>query len=168
MSTATGTSTNPTTFTHVTTFFADKMLLLLGNIIRDSGLDMAHFASSRKNLEHGIKVWLESGHLRKVTLEIFKPGTKTLIRRWDLDWDKCDAAESGFWVDIIDIKYHLKKQGVIAADCPYRFLIDNKPGRPSIPGWSTTEYTSTGSLKLYSLGTTISAGGNGSRTSYWK
>ncbi len=38
--------------------------------------------------------------------------TRDLIRRWDLEWDKCDAAETGFWVDIADIKYHLKKAGV--------------------------------------------------------
>src|SRR4051812_45453634 len=115
MSTATATAT--TTFTHVTNYFADKMLMLLGNIIRDSGLSMTQFTSVRSVLEQGIKTWLQSGHLRKVTLEIFKPGSTTLVRRWDLDWDKCDAAESGFWVDIADIKYHLAKAGVVTTHC---------------------------------------------------
>src|SRR5262245_47268055 len=115
MSTATATST--TTFTHVTTYFADKMLMLIGNIIRDSGLSMRPCESSRSTLEQGLKTWLQSGHLVKVTLEIFKPGTTTLIRRWDLDWNKCDAAEAGFWVDIADIKYHLAKAGVVPSSC---------------------------------------------------
>jgi hypothetical protein len=129
---------------------------------------MAHFSSSRPNLEKGLKAWLLSGHLRKVTLEIFKPGTKTLIRRWDLDWDKCDAAETGFWVDVADIRYHLQKQGVIAKNCTYGFLVDCKPGYPAVAGWSTTTYADTTGLTLHSLGTTISAGGYGSRAAYWK
>lgn len=164
----TGTATVTTTFTHVTTYFADKMLMLLGNIIRDSGLSMTQFTSIRSVLELGIKTWLESDHLRSVTLEIFKPDTTTLIRRWDLDWDKCDIAESGFWVDIRDIKYHLAKAGVLAADCTYSFLVDTKPGRPTVPGWGTGKYADTGGLKQFCLGTTVSAGGYGSRTSYWK
>jgi hypothetical protein len=166
MSTATATVT--TTFTHVTTYFADKMLMLVGNIIRDSGLSMSHLASSRSTLELGLKTWLQSGHLLKVTLEIFKPGTTSLIRRWDLDWNKCDAAESGFWVDVADIKYHMAKAGVVPSNCSYKFLVDTRPGEPTVPGWSKTNYASTSGLKEFSLGTTISGGTYGSRTSYWK
>ena len=166
MSTATATVT--TTFTHVTTYFADKMLLLLGNIIRDSGLNMTSFSSIRPNLEQGIKTWLQSGHLNKVTLEIFKPGTTSLIRRWDLEWDKCSAAEAGFWVDVSDIKYHMQKAGIIAAACTYRFVVDTKPGEPNVAGWGKTNFSDTTGLKQFSLGTTISGGGYGSRTSYWK
>jgi len=162
------TATLTSTFSHVVTHFSDKMLMLLGNIIRDSGLSMEKFIEDRSILELGLKTWLQSGHLRKVTLEIFKPGTRDLIRRWDLDWDKCDAAETGFWVDIADIKYHLKKAGVMASDCPYRFLVDNKDGRPDVPNFTKTEYADTTGLKQYSLGTTISGGSYGSRTSYWK
>jgi hypothetical protein len=165
--TAVTTGTATATRTQVATHFADKMLLLLGNIIRDSGLDMADFTSRRAEIEKGIKSWIISGHLRKVTLEIFKPGTKSLIRRWDLDWDKCDAAESGFWVDVADIRYHLKKNGVIAKDCLYGFLFDCKPGYRPLPGWTTGTYADTTGLKLRSLGTTITAGSYGSRTSYW-
>jgi hypothetical protein len=165
---STATATAATTFTHVTKYFADKMLMLLGNIIRDSGLSMTQFTSIRSVLELGIKAWLQSGHLRKVTLQIFKPGTTTLVRRWDLDWDKCDAAESGFWVDIADIKYHLAKAGVVPADCTYNFLVDTKPEEPSVPGWGKGSYADTTGLKQFSLGTTVSAGGYGSQTSYWK
>jgi hypothetical protein len=167
MSTATATGTAATTFTHVTTYFADKMLMLLGNIIRDSGLSMTHFASNRAVLELGLKTWLQSGHLRKVTLEIFTPNA-SLIRRWDLDWDKCNAAETGFWVDVADIKYHLAKAGVVPTNCTYRFLTDTKPGRPAVHGWQDSSYSDTSGLKQFSLGTTISGGSYGSRTSYWK
>jgi len=162
------TATLSSTFSHVVTHFSDKMLMLLGNIIRDSGLSMTKFSDERSILERGLKTWLQSGHLRKVTLEIFKPGTRDLIRRWDLEWDKCEAAETGFWVDIADIKYHLRKAGVISADCPYRFLVDTEPGEPAVAGFTTAPYSDTTGLKQYSLGTTISGGSYGSRTSYWK
>ncbi len=162
------TSTSATTFTHVTTYFADKMLMLLGNIIRDSGLSMSHFTSNRETLERGLKAWLQSGHLRKVTLEIYHPGTTSLIRRWDLDWDKCETAEAAFYVDVEDIKYHMRKLGVISTSCGYEFIVDTKPGKPAVSGWSTANYADTTGLKLFSLGTTISGGSYGSRTSYWK
>jgi hypothetical protein len=162
------TATLTTTYTHVVTHFADKMLMLLGNIIRDSGLSISKFASDRSILERGIKTWLQSGHLKKVTLEIFKPNSTVLIRRWDLEWDQCEAAEASFWVDINDIKYHLNKTGVVASDCPYRFVVDNRDGRPDVLGFSSTTYSDSSNLKQYSLGTTISGGGYGSRTSYWK
>lgn len=165
---STGTATSASTFTHVTTYFADKMVMLLGNIIRDSGLDMADFSSTRNSLEQGIKIWLQSGHLKKVTLEIFKPGTTTLIRRWDLEWDKCDTAEAGFWVDIADIKYHMAKLGVIAKNCGYRILVDRKPGYQVLDGWGFASFADTSALKQFSLGATISAGGNVARAAYWK
>lgn len=164
----TATATYTTSFTHVVTHFSDKMLMLLGNIIRDSGLSMSTFSSERSTLERGLKTWLQSGHLRKVTLEIFKPNTRELIRRWDLEWDKCEAAEIGFWVDVADIKYHLKKSGYLSTDCPYRFVVDNRPGRPDVDGFSSTEFSDTTGLKQYSLGATITGGGYGSQTSYWK
>ncbi len=165
---STGTATSVTTFTHVTTYFADKMLMLLGNIIRDSGLSMSNFSSQRAELENGIKVWLQSNHLNKVTLEIFKPGTSTLIRRWDLEWDKCNTAEAVFWVDIADIKYHMAKLGVIAGDCSYSILVDRKPGFQELPGWGVGKYADTSALKQFSLGAAISAGGNVARATYWK
>ena len=165
---STGTSTTTGTFTHVTTYFADKMLMLLGNIIRDSGLSMSHFTSNRATLELGLKTWIQSGHLLKLTLEIFKPGTTSLIRRWDLDWDKCDNAEAGFWVDVADIKYHMAKLGVIPAACDYNFIVDRRPGWAPVDGWVIASYADTTGLKQFSLGTTISAGGYGSRTFYWK
>jgi HORMA domain-containing protein len=166
--TASATSTSVVTLVYVATHFTDKMLLLLGNIIRESGLSMTYFTSNRATLERGIKTWLLSGHLRKVTLEVFKPGTQTLIQRWDLDWDKCDAAETLFWVDVVDIRYHIKKTGVIPSTCGYNFLVDTAPGHPAVAGWGTGTYADTSGLKQYSLGTTISGGGYGSRTTYYK
>jgi hypothetical protein len=168
MSVATSTSTSAVTLVYVATHFTDKMLMLLGNIIRDSGLSMTYFTSIRATLERGIKAWLISGHLRKVTLEIFNPGTETLIRRWDLDWDKCAAAEALFWVDVGDIRYHIKKSGAVSTDCGYKFLADTAPGRPNVEGWGEGKYADTSGLKQYSLGTTISGGGHGSRTTVWK
>ena len=164
----TATATLTTSFVQVVTHFTDKMLMLLGNIIRDSGLSMSKFTNDRSILERGLKTWLASGHLRTVTLEIFKPGTRELIRRWDLEWDKCEAAEIGFWVDVADIKYHLRKSGVLASDCPYRFIVDTVPGEPHVDGFSSTTYSDTSGLKQYSIGTTISGGSYGTRTSYWK
>jgi hypothetical protein len=168
MSTTAASGTSVASFTQVTKFFADKMMMLLGNIVRDSGLDMATFTANRTALERGLKTWLQSGHLISISLEIFAPGTTTLVRRWDLDWDKCDAAEAVFWADVVDIKYHLGKLGVHPSNYWYRFIVDRKPGFPAVEGWSKAEFADTSKLKKHCIGTTISAGGHGSRATYWK
>jgi len=68
------TSVSVNTFTHSTAYVTDKMLSSLKWIIFWSGLDHDKLTRNWASLELGIKTWLRSRHLERVTLEIYLPG----------------------------------------------------------------------------------------------
>src|SRR5260370_316456 len=138
--------TTSTTHTHVITYLTEMMLYSLGNIIRDSGLDMERFADNRVNYERGIKEWLTSGHLEKVILEVFDPATAALVRRWDFELEVDGDGDLGFWFDGADIRYHLLKSGKIPSKCGYALIVATKPGRPDVAGWTPCTLRDTGQL----------------------
>src|SRR5207302_7692659 len=81
----------------VCAYATDKMLLSLGNIIRDSGLPMDTFVNNRSTYERGVKTWMFSGHFELLMLEVYDPLTDNLIRRWDFDWSPDGNGELGLW-----------------------------------------------------------------------
>lgn len=164
---STGTSTTVYSRVQTINYLTDQILLSLKDIIVRSGLDPGKFAGDWGLYERGIKAWLTSGHLEMVVLEVFDKNTDALIRRWDISVYQDSAGYSGLWADPENIRYTLAKLGKVPSQCSYKVLIDNKPGRPDVEGWSPGSYRSTGNLKTFGVGTTISANGQGTRTNYW-
>jgi len=156
------------TYTHTVTHLTDKLLTSISNIIRDSGLDMGRFCRTRETLEEGIKAWLDSGHLEYVVLEIYEPGTEKLIKLWKFEVFTDGTGEQGFWFDGADIRYHLQKAGAVPSRCDYNVKVQNKFGEPAVAGWSSCQFRDASALRQYSLGTTISVGNSGARTSYYR
>ncbi len=154
-------------YTHSVVYVADNILKSIKDIIRDSGLDPAAFVGDWEINLRGISTWLATGDLRKVVLEIFDPATDALILRWDLDivyaWSGGDGS---FWTDTDQLKYAIRKAGLVPSQARYRFLLDNKPGRPDVAGWSSTSFRSTDGMIRQSLGSTIEHNGLGASTSY--
>lgn len=164
MNTSTVTFTYANTVTHVT----DKMLQSLLNIIRWSGLNPTKLTAEWQDLSNAIKTWISSGHFETAVLEVFDPSSPDgLIGRWDLNL-AYDFDETEMWADIGAIKYAIFKAGLYSANCDYRIVISNKPGRPDIPGWGSTTLRSTDGLSQFSIGTTIGAGSLGGSASYWR
>lgn len=163
------TAVSVNTYTHSVTFVADNILKSFKDIIRLSGLDPSNFASNWEVYMRGIRTWLDSQHLRCVTLEIFHPKTDALIGRWDMDvvysWSSGDG---NFWIDTEQVKYAILKAGVAPSDANYRLVLDNKPGRPTVDGWSGTEYRSTEGFARQSLGSTVEHSGLGASAAYWR
>lgn len=155
-------------YTHTVTHMTDKLVTSISNIIRDSGLDMAKFCRTREALEAGIKAWLDSGHLEYVVLEIYEPGSEKLIKLWKFEVFTDGSGEQGFWFDSADIRYHLQKAGVVSSRCEYSVKVETKPNEPAVPGWSKCNFRDASALRQYNLGTTISVGSTGARTSYYR
>lgn len=82
-----------------------------------------------------IKTWLGTGDLRKVILEIYNPATDKLVTRWDIDivygWSDGDGS---FWTDTEQLKYAIKKAGLLPSQAKYKLMLDTKPGRPDVEG----------------------------------
>lgn len=156
-------------YTHSVTYVADNILKSLKDIIRLSGLDPAKFADDWEVNQRGIRSWLDSGHLELVTLEIYHPDTDALITRWDItvvyQWSSGDGS---FWTDTDQLRYAILKAGVVPSQAKYRLIVQNKPGRPDVDGWSSTNFRSTDGMVRQSLGATVQHQGLGANAAYWR
>lgn len=157
------------TYTHSVTYVADNILKSLKDIVRLVGLDPTNLVNGWESNLRALRIWLESGDLRQVNLEIYDPTTNALITRWDLDiaygWSSDDGS---FWTDTEQLKYAIRKTGVAPSAAHYRLIMNNKPGRPDVPGWSPTSYRSTEGMVRQSLGSTIEHSGLGASAAYWR
>jgi len=113
---------------------------------------------------------IASGHLERVSLEIFHPLTGSLIFRWDMDvvYGWSTSGDGSFWTDTDQLKYHIRKAGMAPSDAKYSLLMKNRPGYAQVSGWGSTEYRSTDGMTRQSLGLTIEHYGLGAGTAYWR
>lgn len=157
------------TYTHSVVYVADNILKSLKDIIREVGLDPSKLMGDYETNMRALRAWLSSQDLRQVNLEIYDPNTDVLITRWDLDIAYGWSADDGsFWTDTDQLKYAIRKAGVAPSTARYRLLMDNKPGRPDVNGWSPTTYRSTAGMVRQSLGSTIEHSGLGASAAYWR
>lgn len=156
-------------YTHSITYVADNILKSFKDIIRLSGLNPAGLVNSWSSKMLALQTWIASGHLKKVVLEIYDPRSGALIVRWDIDvvygWSSGDGS---FWTDTEQLKYHIRKAGVAPSEASYELLMETRPGRPDVAGWSSCNYRSTNGMVRQSLGATIEHSGLGANTAYWR
>jgi hypothetical protein len=157
------------TYTHSVVYLADNIMKSMKDIIRLSGLDPANLVDDWASTMTALRTWLESRHLDMVVLEIFDPVTDQLVGRWDIDVVySTGAGDGGFWTDTEQIKYHVRKAGLMPSQARYRLLLKNKPGRPDVDGWGPASYRSTDGFSRHSLGSTIEHNGLGGNAAYWR
>ena len=158
------------TYTHSVVYVADNILKSMKDIIRLSGLDPSGLVDDWQSKMRALQTWLSSGHLETVILEIFDPKTDELVGRWDIDviYSTGLGGDGGFWTDTDQIKYAVRKAGLLPSEARYRLLLQNKPGRPDVEGWGAAVYRSTSGFARHSLGSTIEHNGLGGNAAYWR
>jgi hypothetical protein len=147
------------------------MLRGLKSIIAGSGLDTKKIVSQWGILEHGVAVWLKSGHLSKLILEVWAEGNSArLIGRFDftIDYVYGSDGEGDLWLDSAAVAWIIKKHGLYPANCSYRIVADTSDGAPAVDGWSTTRLVSTSGLTQHSIGAVVGGGTVGATLSYWR
>ncbi len=156
-------------YTHSVTYVAENILKSLKDIILLSGLSPAKMTGDWGVLLRGISTWIETKNLETVTLEIYDPATNRLVKRWDVavsyTWD---GNEGSFWTDTDQLRYAIKKAGVVPSEALYSVLVRTKDGRYDLQGWSPTSYRSTEGMVKQSLGTTVQHNGLGANASFWR
>lgn len=156
-------------YTQSVVYVADNILKSLKDIIRLSGLDPTKLVNDWAVLLRGLSAWIESRHLESVTLEIFDPKTDGLLFRWDIEvvytWN---VSAGTFWTDTDQLKWAIKKAGLVPSQADYRLSVHNKPGRPDVSGWSSCTLRSTDGMVRQSLGTTVEHNGLSANTTYWR
>lgn len=157
------------TYTHSVTYVADNILKSFKDIIRMSGLDPSNLVSSWESKMRALQTWLDTGDLERVVLEVFNPKTGALIVRWDIDivynWS---CGDGSFWTDTDQLKYHIRKAGLAPSDAGYEMLLQTKPTRPDVEGWSRGACRSNEGMVRHSLGSTIEHYGLGGSAAYWR
>ena len=156
-------------FTHSVVYVADNILKSLKDILLYSGLDPGKLAFKRDVLHRGISTWIESGHLRRIVLEVYDPTSDKLVGRWDIEISyEWTGGDGQFWTDTDAIQFAIRKAGVLPARAEYTILVDIAPGYPPVAGWLTTTFRSTAGMIEQRIGTTIEASGLGGGISYYR
>jgi hypothetical protein len=143
------------------------MLLVLKEIIREIGLDPAHFTDDFDTYEDAVSTWLASRHLQRITLEVYDPRTDGLATRWDIDVIYSTVGDGKLWVDTSAVRYAIAKAGIAPSSCSYDIKLKNAPGRPDVPGWGPCDFRSTDGFRRYSTGSTVGGNGLAAQTAYW-
>jgi hypothetical protein len=156
-------------YTQSVTYVADNILKSLKDVILLSGLDPDKLVGDWKVLVRGVSTWIESKHLETVTLEIYDPSSNKLITRWDVSVSYAWSFDAGtFWTDTDQLRYAIKKAGLVPAQADYRVVVSNKDGRPNVEGWSKCTLRSTDGMVRQSLGATVEHNGLSANAAYWR
>lgn len=156
-------------YTQSVTYVADNILKSLKDIILLSGLDPDKLVGDWKVLVRGVSTWIESEHLQTVALEIYDPSSSKLITRWDVSVEYSWSSDAGtFWTDTDQLRYAIKKAGIVPSQAAYRVVVSNKDGRPHVEGWSKCTMRSTDGMVRQSLGATVEHNGLSANGAYWR
>lgn len=156
-------------YTHSVTYVADNILKSLKDIIRLSGLDPTNFVDDWETNMRAVKTWLNTGDLHTVLLEIYNPIDDEMIFRWDIEivYGGSDG-DGSFWTDTEQLKYAIRKAGLVPSQAKYTLLLVTNPNRPDVEGWSRGSYRSIEGMVKQSLGSTVEHNGLGAQAGYWR
>lgn len=163
------TYTQTYTRTHSITFLSDNLRNTLREVIWQYGISPDKLMQDWATIERGIKNWLESGHLKAVIVEFFKPGCSTASARWDFPTGyEGSGADDDMWVDKAYLRQLIAKSSRPTLDCTYRITLSVKPGAPAVPGFVDCTLLSTGNLAARQAGTVIATCHMTAGATYWR
>jgi hypothetical protein len=162
-------NTNVYAATHV----AANLMRGIKQIIRESGLDLTKLRSQWEVIENGAAVWLRSGELEALVLEVWDPGIlvgNDLVGRFDfvIDYGYYADGDGELWLDPDMVSYTIRKNGGLPSRCVYRVIADTTPNATPIPGWTTTRFRSISGFTRHSAGTAIGGGELGAALVYYR
>lgn len=157
------------TYAYSVTYLTDKMLRSLQELVRELGLDPRKFTTGWESSNLAISTWLTSGHLEKISLEIYdpaQPAEAILVPEFEIVYGS-GADDGSFWVDGEALRYEILKAGKLPSQCTYSLICFSKPGRADVPGWGPVDSRSREGMTRYVAGTTIGAPGLAASSAYW-
>ncbi|MGA2804551.1 MAG: HORMA domain containing protein [Acidimicrobiales bacterium] len=161
---------NAYTAAHASTFVATGMLRGLKQIIIGAGLSPSRLVDQWTTLETGVATWLKSGHLRRLTLEVWDPAKPTaLVQRFDfsIDYGYYSDGDGNLWLDPQAVRQAITKAGSAPSACFYDIKISTAPDEPYVAGFETCTYRSTTGMRERSVGAVVGGGALGASLSYW-
>lgn len=155
--------------THNIVFLSDNLRNTLREVIRENGISPEKLMQDWETIERGIKAWLQSGHLNNIVVEFYKPGATVSSARWEFPIGYAGTSiHDDMWLDKNYLRQLIAKSTRPTPDCVYRIILCTDPGRPSVMGFSSCSFLSTGTLSARQAGTVIATGNMTAAVTYWR
>jgi hypothetical protein len=152
-------------------FLADNMRNALRDVIRETGLSPQFLMDQWDSWVHkAIRTWAESGHLRAIVIEFYKPNATTASARWDFPVGYTGSGlDDDMWLDKAHLRQLIAKAAKPSSDCVYRVLLTHAPNPPAVPGMNLSDipFLSTGQLSARSAGTLVATPHLTASATYW-
>ena len=163
------TYTQTYTRTHSIVFLTDNLRASLEEIIRENGLDPLRLVQEWSPIQKGIRAWLDSGHLKMVIVEFFRPGASVTAARWEFPvLYTGSGAEDDMWLDRQYLRQLVAKAARPPSNAIYRIVLSVENGAPTVEGLGPLTLLSTGSLSARQAGTVIATGHMTATVTYWR
>jgi|SRR5579863_2882927 Bacterial HORMA domain 2 len=157
------------TRTHSITFLSDNLRNTLREVIHEYGISPDKLMQDWATIERGIKAWLETGHLKSVVVEFYKPGSSTASARWDFPTGYTGSGvDDDMWRDKAYLRQLIAKSARPSLNCSYRILLSVKIGAPDVSGFADSTFLSTGNLAARQAGTVIATRHMTAGAVYWR
>lgn len=145
------------TRTHTATYVADKMRVLLTDVVREYGLDPHTLHADWSScVGDAARQWMASGHLESISIEFFAPGSNVAAARWDFPIRYGAVGVDELWVDKTFLRDSIAKSRTPPVGCTYRVILSHKSGAAPVPGMSDCTFKDVSQLQARSAGTVIS------------
>jgi hypothetical protein len=154
--------------THSVTFMSDNLRNVLREVIREHGLNPEKATQDWDSIQTGVKTWLASGHLTRIVVEFFRPGSSVADARWDFPIGPGSGVDDDMWLDKNYLRQLIAKSKRPAPDCSFRFVLTTLKGAPHVDGFTDCALLDTGSLVARQAGTVIATGHMTAGATYWK
>lgn len=154
--------------THSIVFMSDNLRNSLREIIRENGLDPSRLMQDWQEIQNGVRTWLDSGHLKSVIVEFFRPGSTVASARWEFPvLYTGSGVEDDMWLDKNYLRQLVAKAARPPSDCSYRIILSVRNGAPSVDGFGPCSLLSTGNLSARQAGMVIATGHLTASVTYW-
>ena len=142
--------------THTAVFVSDKLRNFLKILVRHYGLDPQGVVDAWSDwVDRAARMWLETGHLRSVVIEFYRPGYDTVSARWDFPISYDGNGADDMWIDRMFLEDSFAKAKAPPPGCSYRVVLITDPNRPDVDGVSRTTLRSISALVARDAGTVI-------------
>jgi len=154
---------------HSIIFMSDNMRNTLREVIRENGISPNKLIQDWEIIERGIRTWLHSGHLNKIIVEFYKPGSSTTSARWDFPIGYVGSGvDDDMWLDKNYLRQLIAKAKRPTSDCTYRIILCTDNDAPAVEGFTSCSLLSTGQMSARQAGTVIATGHMTAGATYWR
>lgn len=142
--------------THTSVFVSDKLRNFLKLLVRHYGLNPQGVLDAWSSwVDRAARTWLESGHLRSIVIEFYRPGSNVAAARWDFPIRYDGHGVDEMWIDRLFYEESFAKAKQPPTGCSYRIVLQVWPGEPPVHGVGDTTLRSTDGLVARDMGTVI-------------